>query len=130
MLLLFIVFVYLPYAFFTLFAELFIDLGHRRDATQLEEIISAFMPALLFHLLPLGGFFFARFVCHAPITFDFAALAAIFGKDRGAISDYIYGGNLAQALIYIGTVWVNAALFGLWFGGAARWICSRDAALD
>src|SRR5437762_428657 len=98
-LLLFVVFVYLPYAFFTLFAERFIDLGHRRDATQLEEIISAFMPALFFHALPILIFLGFRYGFNVPIPFDLAAVASIFGKDRGAISDYIYGGNLTHLFI-------------------------------
>lgn len=129
-LLLFLVFVYLPYAFFTLFAERFIDLGRRRDSTQLEEIISAFLPSLLFHLPVFLLYHFIKVVFNLPWTFDFAAVAGMFGKDRGAVFDYVYGGDWTAVTTYIAMLWLVASLFGLWFGKAAKWVCGQEKALD
>lgn len=129
-LLLFLVFVYLPYAFFTLFAERFIDLGRRRDSTQLEEIISAFLPSLLFHLPVFLLYHLIKVVFKLPWTFDFAAVAGMFGKDRGAVFDYVYGGDWTAITTYIALLWIIASLFGLWFGKAAQWVCQQEKALD
>lgn len=126
-LLFFLAFVYLPYALFSLVAECFIDLGRRRDSTQLEEIISAFLPAFLFNVFACVVYSYMK---KPDWAFDWAAVAAIFGKDRGAISDYIYAGKLEAPLTYLRNLWIISIGFGVWFGWSAKVLCSQSAALD
>lgn len=130
-LLLFVVFIYLPYTFFTMMAECSVDLGRRRDATQLEQIVSAFLPSLVLHI--------PAFLLSAAVVsfwgqdwqFDYTIFGTIFARDRGTISDYLYAGNWKAGFsTYVFFLWLSALLIGLMFGRAAKWVCSKQVALD
>ena len=125
-LLFFIGWVYLPYAVFRLAAEVLIDLGRRRDATQLEEIVAACLPAVPLNLLT---YVFAS-LWSQRWTVDWAAIASIFGRDRGAIADYIYAGQIEQPFYYTMLLWIVSLLWGGLYGRAARSVCRREGALD
>jgi hypothetical protein len=83
-LVLFLGWVYLPYTFFKFSAEVFIDLGRRRDSTHLEEIISAFLPSVLLNLQALLIFKICSIHDKASFAIDFAVMAAMFGNRQGS----------------------------------------------
>jgi hypothetical protein len=88
------------------------------------------MPSLWFNGLALGIYCPVVYIFKLPWAFDWAAVAAIFGKDRGAISDYIYGGKLIAPLAYVFILWVMAGFLGYWFGWSALMLCGQKTALD
>jgi hypothetical protein len=46
----FVVYLYLPHVVFKTAAELFVDLGRKQNASQLEEIVAAVLPSSLVHI--------------------------------------------------------------------------------
>jgi len=52
----FVIYLYLPHIFFKFWAENSIDLGRRRDASQLEEFISAALPSALLNIFAQESF--------------------------------------------------------------------------
>lgn len=129
-LVMFLAWIYLPYTFFRFCAERFIDLGRRRDSTQLEEIIAAFLPSIVLNIQAI--LLFKGCNIFEPLKFkvDFAVMASIFGQNRGAVSDYIYAGNWWGCVLYIGFLWTLAIVHGLWFGNAARKVCRHEMSVN
>lgn len=121
-LVLFLGWVYLPYTFFKFSAEIFIDLGRRRDSTPLEEIISAFLPSVLLNLQALLIFKICSIHNDANFSIDFAVMAAMFGNRQGSVSvsDYIYAGNWWGPALYLGFLWALAIGHGIGFGIVTR----------
>lgn len=118
--LLFVGWVYIPYAFFKFTAEWYIDLGRRRDSTQLEEIISAFLPGVVLNLQAM--FFF--FLC-TPYSLDYAVFASMFGRDRGDLADYIYDGSWDGCVGYLISLWIVSMVNGWWFGRAVQQVAGN-----
>lgn len=125
-LLTFLAYIYLPTALFRLCAELHIDLGRKADATQFEEIISAFIPGFLLNVVPFVAFIGIVELFPVEWPFDWAVVASIFGRDRGAVSDYIYGGKLAAAFWYIALLWGLSSLWGFCFGKRTAKLCKEN----
>lgn len=117
----FVVYGYLPHAIFKASAERFIDLGRRKDATQVEEIFSALLPSALLHaqtliLLALLGWFTCGWLEMPPP--DWRLLAGL-STDEGypALGQRFsseYG--LWLPLTYLGAVGLVSAMNGLAFG--------------
>lgn len=129
-LVMFLAWIYLPYTFFRFCAERFIDLGRRRDATQLEEVISAFLPSIVLNVQAILLFKACSVFDPLRFTVDFGVMASIFGQNRGAVSDYIYAGNWWGCVMYLVLLWGLAIAHGLWFGHAAREVCKKPASLN
>lgn len=127
-LVLFLGWVYLPYTFFKFSAEIFIDLGRRRDATQLEEIISAFLPSVVLNVQAIVIFKVCSLFESTRFSIDFAVMAAMFGDSRGAVSvsDYIYAGNWWGPVLYLGFLWILAVAHGFFFGKTTAAISDKQ----
>jgi hypothetical protein len=123
---LFLGYVYLPYTLFKFGAERKIDLGRRRDFTQLEEIIAGFVPTFFLHLQTLLFYRVTNRLLGVEYTIDFSVIASMFGRDRGAVSDYLYVGRWPGFLLYLGELWALSAVNGSWFGRAVAWIAKND----
>lgn len=124
--LLFIIYVYLPYTMFKFATELSVDLGRRRDLTQLEEIVSGFLPCLFLHGWALAFFWAAKQIGLVQEHVDIGILASIAGDNRTAIADYIYSADWEGTVFYIGALWFSALFNGFWFGRSVRDACRHD----
>lgn len=123
---LFLTYVYLPYTLFKFGAERKIDLGRRRDFTQLEEIIAGFVPTFFLHIATLIFYRTTNRLAGVKYTIDFSVIASMFGRDRGAVSDYLYSGPWEGFLLYLAELWILSAFNGSWFGRAVAWIAKND----
>ena len=138
LLVLFVGWIYLPNALFRFSAEFSIDLGRRGDSTQLEEIVSAFLPGIILNIQT--AIFYYLFVVLLADWFGWIArenfqlkldvLASMFGQNRGAVSDYIYAGNWKGCVTYILLLWVAAIANGSIFGWQALKVSERPDALQ
>ncbi len=128
LLLLFIVYVYLPYTFFKFATEHSIDLGRRRDSTQLEEIISAFLPAVFLHGWAWVIYWVAKKFEIVENHIDIGMLASIAGDNRSVIADYVYSADFGGAIFYILSLWASAIFNGWWFGRAVLAACQKEDA--
>lgn len=127
---LFLAYVYLPYTFFKFGAERSIDLGKRRDFTQLEEIISGFAPAAILHLMSWLIYLGVNRLRGVQYSIDFSVMASMFGSNRGAVSDYIYAGSWWGCIEYVAMIlWPMAMLNGWWFGRAVRAVAQDPRAV-
>jgi len=129
-LVMFLLWVYLPYILFRLCAERKVDLGRSNDETWFEEMIGAFLPGFVLNAHAIAVYRLLGHFWPGIFNVDMAVMASMFGQNRGAISDYIYSGNLAYCFIYVGFLWFFAILYGSWFGWSAAKICATDAALE
>ncbi len=116
-LLAFFAYLYLPHVLFKTAAELFVDLGRKQNASQLEEIASAVLPSALLHLLTLVLFWIIAAV--SPLNLpgvDWSLIAsAISGETRQLAA--ILGTRqmywtVAYAVGVIGVAAGNGALYG------------------
>lgn len=73
----FVVFLYLPHVFFKIAAEKWIDLGRKRDSTQLEEFISAALPSFGFNALASISLILPRVVLRVSFFLYERLLAAL-----------------------------------------------------
>lgn len=123
---LFLAYVYLPYNLFKFGAEHVVDIGRRRDFTQLEEIIAGFVPTLILHVQATALYLVGTRLLNDRYTIDFAVIASMFGNDRGAVSDYLYSGIWLGFLWYLAVIWAVSVVNGLWFGSAVKFVVDHD----
>lgn len=128
-LILFLTWIYIPTTLFRFAAEFFIDLGRRRDATQLEEVVSACLPGGLLVIQAHLLFGTLSLIWPAVFSYNLAVIASMFGANRGAVSDYIYAGNWIGCATFFVILWTLAILYGLWFGCRMKGVCRERAAL-
>ncbi|MDP9191395.1 MAG: DUF6338 family protein [Acidobacteriota bacterium] len=116
-LLAFFAYLYLPHVLFKTAAELFVDLGRKQNASQLEEIASAVLPSALLHLLTVVLFWIVDAI--SPVSLpgvDWSLIAsAVSGETRGLAA--ILGTRqmywtVAYAIGVIGVAAANGALYG------------------
>jgi hypothetical protein len=60
----FLVYLYLPHIFFKLGAEKWLDLGRKKDSTQIEEFLSAALPSAVLNLFACVLVFIPRLTIH------------------------------------------------------------------
>lgn len=129
-LLFFLVYLYLPHTFFKFWAELSIDLGLRRDATQLEEIISVALPSFLLNVQAAVAYFL---LCLTPFgwrVIDRDIAAALIGGDNEAVAAYVKSGDWSGCAVYLLLLYVAAAFNGWAFGRAVLHLSSTPGAED
>lgn len=114
----FVVVFYLPHVFFKFWAELYIDLGWRRDASKLEDFVGAALPSVIFNLGAAACFNVLSWLPWvSKYTVDWAVVASLMTGEKGALSDFIYTGELARTVgLYLALLYLIAALNGLLFG--------------
>lgn len=131
-LLAFFAYLYLPHVLFKTAAELFVDLGRKQNASQLEEIASAVLPSALLHLLTLGLFGIIGALTPFKLPgVDWSLIAsAVSGETRqmGALLEtrQMYW-TVAYCIGLTGVAAANGALYGR--SGYLKVILSADPLL-
>jgi hypothetical protein len=116
-LLAFFAYLYLPHVLFKTAAELFIDLGRKQNASQLEEIASAVLPSALLHLLTLVLFWIIGALSPIKLpSVDWPLIASVVSGETRQIGAIVGTRQMYGAIAYcIGLIVMagaNGALYG------------------
>lgn len=113
----FILYLYLPHIFFKFWAENSIDLGRRRDASQLEEFISAALPSAILNLFALltSAATWPFFGTAPRLDWVFIKTTVYLTKDQ---TPPFEGINWFATFSYLFTLYFVSALLGWMFGRA------------
>jgi hypothetical protein len=117
-LLAFFAYLYLPHVTFKAAAELYVDLGRKQNASQLEEIASAVIPSAILHLLTLIALSVAGVL--TPISLpgvNWPLIAAAFSANAPQQFTAVLGTRamhwtLGYAGTLVGISILNGALYG------------------
>lgn len=113
----FFAYLYLPHVMFKTAAELYVDLGRKQNASQLEEIASAVLPSLILH-----GFTFAALKLLAALTplrfpgVDWSLIGMALSGEGSQVARSIGRAELFWTIAYplcvIAVSVLNGALYG------------------
>jgi len=116
-LLAFFAYLYLPHVLFKTAAGLFVDLGRKQNASQLEEVASAVLPSALLHLLTLVLFWIIGAL--SPIKLpgvDWSLIASAVSGEGRQLSAILGTRQMYWTAAYcvglIGVATANGALYG------------------
>jgi uncharacterized protein DUF6338 len=116
-LLAFFAYLYLPHVLFKTAAELFVDLGRKQNASQLEEIAAAVLPSALLHFLTLILFWIIGAL--SPIKLpgvDWALIASAVSGETLPLAAILGTRQMYWVVAYgialIGVATANGALYG------------------
>jgi hypothetical protein len=117
-LLAFFAYLYLPHVSFKAAAELFVDLGRKQNASQLEEIASAVLPSSILHLLTLVALKIVGIFTTLDLPgVDWPLIASAFTGNATQQFASMFGTRemywvLAYAGALVGVSALNGALYG------------------
>jgi hypothetical protein len=127
-LLAFVVYLFLPHIVFKTAAELFVDLGRKQNASQVEEIVAAVLPSSLLHLLTLAAFrlFGAVTSLNLPPV-DSSLIATAASGDSQKLTTLFAVPQIYWTAAYVIVLLVVAAANGAAYG-RSRYIKVLDSA--
>lgn len=131
-LLAFFAYLYLPHVVFKTAAELFVDLGRKQNASQLEEIASAVLPSALLHILTL--LFFRIVGAVTPLELpgvDWPLIASAISGETRQMAAVVGSRQMTWTIAYGFGVMCVAAVNGALYGRSVyrRVVSSADPTL-